>query len=129
MQPISRTHFLLFYWSIVDVKYYIIYKVFIVLVWFWFISFVFSTATPVAYTSSQPRGWIGAVCQPLLNHSNHGSKLHLWPMPQLACGNTGSLTHWVRPSIKPAFSWIICWVFNLMSYNRNSEVTGLKYND
>ena len=32
----------------------------------------------------------------------------------IACSNTGSLNHWVRPRIKPAFSWILagfltCW--------------------
>ena len=39
-----------------------------------------------------------------------------------ACGNTGSLTHWVKPGIEPASSWILCWVLNALSYNGNSSV-------
>ena len=27
-----------------------------------------------------------------------------------AWGNAGSLTHWTRPGIKPASSWILCWI-------------------
>ena len=36
------------------------------------------------------------------------------PWYATACGNAGSLTHWVRPGIKPTSSWILvgflsCW--------------------
>ena len=34
-----------------------------------------------------------------------GSEPHLWPTPQLM-GNARSLTHWARPGIEPASSWI-----------------------
>ena len=37
-----------------------------------------------------------------------------------ACGNAGFLTHWVRPGIKPASSWRLCWVLNPLSHNGNS---------
>ena len=40
--------------------------------------------------SSQARGWIGAAAAGI--HHSHG--------------NTGSLTHWARPGIEPASSWI-----------------------
>ena len=40
-----------------------------------------------------------------------------------ACSNTGSLTHWVRPGIKPTSSWRLRWVLNLLSLNGNSEST------
>ena len=33
----------------------------------------------------------------------------------------GSLTHWARPGIKPISSQMLCWVLNLLSYNRLSE--------
>ena len=36
-----------------------------------------------------------------------------------ACGNTSSLTHWARPEIKPAPSWTLCQVLNLLNHNRN----------
>ena len=36
-----------------------------------------------------------------------------------AQSNTRSLTHWVRPGIKPSSSWITIWVLNPLSYNRN----------
>ena len=38
------------------------------------------------------------------------------------CGNVKSLTHWSRPGIKPEPSWMLCWVFNLLSHNRNSLI-------
>ena len=31
-----------------------------------------------------------------------------------------SLTHWVRPGIKPASSRTLCWVLNLQNHNGNS---------
>ena len=64
-------------------------------------------AAPVAHGSSQARGRIGAVAASLHHsHSNAGSKLCLRPAPT-AHGNTGSLTHWVRPGIKPSSSCIL----------------------
>ena len=39
--------------------------------------------SPVAYGSSWARGWIGAAAASLHHHhSNAGSKLHMWPLPQ-----------------------------------------------
>ena len=58
-------------------------------------------------------------------------QLALTPLPQqqriwagsatyaIAHGNTGSLTHWARPGIKPAFSWILVWFLPLI-HNGNS---------
>ena len=52
------------------------------LTFFWF-CFVFRTA-PVAYGSSQTRGWIGAAASSLHHsHSNARSEQCLWPTPQL----------------------------------------------
>ena len=64
-------------------------------------------ATPMTYGSSQARG------------SN--KSYSFWPMPQpqqlgiwaasvtytIAQGNTGSLSHWVRPGIESASSWTV----------------------
>ena len=36
------------------------------------------------------------------------------------CGKAGFLTHWMRPGIKPASSWTLHWVLNLLSNNRNA---------
>ena len=36
-----------------------------------------------------------------------------------ACGNTGSLTHWVRPGIEPAFSSRLCQVLNQLIHSGN----------
>ena len=80
----------------------------------WSITFIFYVftyffmAAPAAHESSQARG------------VNRSCSYSCWPMPQphqwqiratsvtytTACGNTGSLTHWVRPGIKPTWSWI-----------------------
>ena len=35
--------------------------------------------------------------------------------------NTRSLTHWVKPGIKPTFSGTLCWVFNPLNHNANSN--------
>ena len=37
-----------------------------------------------------------------------------------ACDNTGSLTHSVRPEIKPSSSLTPCWVLNPLSHEGNS---------
>ena len=81
--------------------------------------FLIFRAAPLAYGSSQVRGWTGAAAASLSHsHSNLGSESHLNPMPQpqqcqiqvlsatctTAHRNTGSLTHWWRPGIKPASS-------------------------
>ena len=80
-----------------------------------FIFWVFFRAAPVAYGGSQARGWIGAVAASLLchSHSNPGSEPRLQPTLK-AHGNTGSLTHWLRPGSEPTSSWILvgfvnCW--------------------
>ena len=39
-----------------------------------------------------------------------------------AHGNTRSLTHRTRAGIKPTSSWILSWILNLLSHNRNSVV-------
>ena len=58
----------------------------------------------MAYGSSQARDWSGAIAASLHHsHSNAGSKLHLWPTPQL----TAMPDHWARPGIESASSWII----------------------
>ena len=54
-------------------------------------SFFFLRDTHAAYRSSQARGLIGAAA-PDLHHSH---------------SNLGHLTHWWRPGIKPAPSWIL----------------------
>ena len=61
----------------------------------------------MAYGGSQSRGTIRAVATGLhQSHSNVGSKPCLQPTPT-AHGNARSLTHWVRPGIKPATSWFL----------------------
>ena len=67
--------------------------------------FAFLRATSTAYTGSQARGQIGATAAGSCHsHSNSESESHLQPT---AHGNTGSLTHWARPEIKPTSSWIL----------------------
>ena len=51
---------------------------------FFFFLMLFFRATPAAYGDSQASGWIGAIATGLChNHSNTGSELCLWPIPQL----------------------------------------------
>ena len=64
-------------------------------------------AAPEAYGSSQARGVIRVTAAGLHHsHSNTKSELRLWPTTA-AHGNTGSLTPWARPRIKPATSWFL----------------------
>ena len=64
-------------------------------------------AKPAAYGSSQARDWIRAAAASLYHsRSNAGSEPRLQPTPQFKV-NTRSLTHWARPRIEPASSWIL----------------------
>ena len=69
--------------------------------------FLLFRATPAAYESSQARGLVGAAAAGLCHsHSNAGN----WATSATytaACSNARSLTHWLRPGIKPASSWIL----------------------
>ena len=77
----------------------------------------------VAYGSSQARGQMGAAA-PLLAYTT------AMAIPVLscicnytaACGDTGTLTDWVRWGMEPASSQTLCWVFNLLSHHGNSQL-------
>ena len=80
----------------------------------WEFFFFFYTAAPVAYGSSRAKGWIraeaaGPASQP------HQCRIWAASVPYTtAHGNTGFLTHQVRPRIEPASLWILvgfltCW--------------------
>ena len=74
---------------------------------FYFFGLLSFRVAPVAYGGSQARGWTGAVVTSLRHsHSNAGSELCLRPAP-VAHGNSASLTHRVRPGIKPTSSWML----------------------
>ena len=67
--------------------------------------FLLSRASPAAYRSSQARCRIGAVATTQSN-SNARSQPCLLPTPQLTA-MPDPLTHWARPGLEPAFSWIL----------------------
>ena len=75
-------------------------------------------AIPVAYGSSQARGWIGATAASLCqSHSSTRSKLYLWPTPQLGATPRSS-THWERMlGIERASSWTMCQVLMPLSHS------------
>ena len=69
--------------------------------------FSFFRASPMAHESSQDRGWTGATAAGLCHsHCNPWSEPCLQPTPQLTA-MPDHLTHWARPGIEPAFSWIL----------------------
>jgi len=78
-----------------------------------FFFFFLFRATPLAYGSSQARGWIGAAAASLCHkHSNTRSKLHL----QL---HRSSWQQWIiDPVIEPTPSWILVRVLNPLSTTR-----------
>ena len=53
-------------------------------------------AAPAACGSFQTRGWILAIPQSQQHQIQATSATYI-----IACSNAGSLTHWVRPEIKP----------------------------
>ena len=90
-----------------------------------FFFFLFRTA-PMANGSPQTKGRIRVKAASLHHsHSITGSKAASATHPA-ACGNSESLTHWLRPGIEPSFSQARCWVFNPPSHNGNSCYRFLK---
>ena len=76
---------------------------------FFFLVFCLFRASPMAYGDSQARGWIRAVAAGL-HHSHSHSSCGIRAMSVICTAthiNVGSLIHWARPGIKPAFSWIL----------------------
>ena len=70
--------------------------------------FFYFRAAPVAYANSQATGWIRAAPTGLHHsHSKAGSTRATSPTYTTAHSNTRSLTHWARPGIESASSWIL----------------------
>ena len=89
-----------------------------------FLCFSLYTVTPVTYGSPQARGRIGSIATRL--HHSHSHWQHqiraTSAIYTTAHGSTRSLTHWMRPGIKPASSQTLCQVLNLLSHSRSSKV-------
>ena len=82
-------------------------------------------AEPVAYGGSQASGLIRAAAAGLCHsHSNAGSRQHLW-LYTIAHGSAGSLTHCVRPGIKPATSWFLVGFVSAVSQRQLQKFTSL----
>ena len=75
---------------------------------FFFLFFFLFMPTPEAYGSSQSRGQIRAATVSLhySQQCQHGIQVTSATYTT-AHGNEGFLTHWARPGIKPASSWIL----------------------
>ena len=85
--------------------YYYHFHLFLSLFFFFFLFFslFFSRPAPMAFGSSQARGQIGAVATgPCPHHIPALSATYT-----TAHGNARTLTHWVRPGIKPMSSWTL----------------------
>ena len=82
-------------------------------------------AAPATYGCSQARGRIGAAAAGL--HTPQPQPGQYWILAAsvtyaAACSNTGSLTHWRRPGIKPTSSWILCWALNPLCHSGNALI-------
>ena len=92
-----------------------------------FIFLSFFRAAPVAYGGSQARGPIGAVVASLhRSHSNTGIQAASATY-NVAHSNPGSLTHWARSGIEPAFSWILVGFVNRWA-TRGTPITFSYFN-
>ena len=88
------------------------------------IFFLFTDAS-VVYGSSWARGRIRAATAAYTTTMQYWIRV-TYATYAAACGNTGSLTHWVRPGIKPTSSQRQCQVLNSLSHNRNSIIQFLR---
>ena len=85
--------------------------------------FFFFRAAPMAYEGSQARGLIGAVAASLCHsHSNAGSQAASSTYTT-AQGTAGSLSHWTRPGIEPASSWMLVGFVNYWATTGTPELT------
>ena len=76
---------------------------------FFLIYFIFCLfrAILTTYGGSQAKGWIGAAAANL-HHSHSNARFEPQSVTYTTAHcNTGSLTHWARPGIKPESSWIL----------------------
>ena len=66
-------------------------------------------AAGAAYGNFQARGQIGIAAAGLWHSHNNNERIQATGSVTYtaARGNAGSLTHWVRPRIEPASSWIL----------------------
>ena len=69
---------------------------------FFFFFFCFISAVAATYGGFQARGRTGAIATGL-NHSHNHTRSKLHTIYTTAHYNTGNLTHWARPGIKPAW--------------------------
>ena len=81
---------------------YIVFRFFVS-----FFVFCLFRAAPKAYGSSQARGRIGATAAGLHHSSRQRQIRAASAIHTTAHGNTGSLSHWVRPGIEPTISWFL----------------------
>ena len=65
----------------------------------------------MAYGGSQAKGWIRAAAADL-HHSHSNANPSCVYTHTTTHSNAGSLTHWVRPGIKPASAWLLVEFFN-----------------
>ena len=84
-----------------------------------FFKIVCFMATPEACGSSQARGKIRVAAEVYITGTATLDQRHICDLCH-SHGNAKSLTHWARPGIKLASSWILCRVLNLLNHSGNS---------
>ena len=94
-----------FHCRTLSILFYFFYLFIFNLIYFYF--YFFFRAVPTAYESFWARGRFRAAAANLCHsHSNARSEPHLWPTLQFMAMLDPS-THWGRPGIEPASSWIL----------------------
>ena len=101
------TQLLQIWYSGSDQGFFILFYFTLLFYFMLFYLFIYFRAAPMAYGSSQARGWIIATAASLHHsHSHIRFELELRPTPQLMA-TLRSLTHWARPGMGPATSWFL----------------------
>ena len=77
-----------------------------------FFLFFFLRAAPMAYESSQARGWIGAAAASLCHSHSNARSYTTSSTYTAALGNPRSPTHWAGPEIELMSSWILLGFVN-----------------
>ena len=82
-----------------------------------YIQFFFSFyATPVAYRILQLEIKSELQLQAYAMTTAMPDPSHIYAT---VCSNAGSLAHWIKVGIEPAYSWTLWWVLNRLSHNVN----------
>ena len=79
----------------------------------------------MAYGDSQARSLTGAIAAGLSHSHSHLGIQAVSATYTTAHGNIGPLTHWARPGIKPATSWLLVGFISAAPWQELQEILNI----